>query len=133
MLLLDEVVELTPARARCLVRLRPDSPFMEDGRVRALVALEYMGQAAAACAGAQARLAGGSPSVGLLLGTRALELAVEYFTEGDTLTVDAERVAEDERVSSFRCRLHRGEALAAEAVLSVLLVPGRAARAEGPP
>lgn len=123
MLLLDEVLECSPGRARCAVRLGPDSPFMEAGRVRALVALEYMGQAAAACAGLRARQGGGAPVAGLLLGTRELSLAVEHFTVGDALTVEAEAVAEDERISSFRCRVLRGEALAAEAVLNVLLLP----------
>lgn len=125
MLLLDEVLECSPGRACCRVRLRPDSPFMEAGRVRALVALEYMGQAAAACAGAQAREAGGAPRIGLLLGTRELTLAVEHFSAGDALVVEAERLAEDERLCSFRCRVLRGEALAAQATLNVLLLdPG---------
>jgi predicted hotdog family 3-hydroxylacyl-ACP dehydratase len=123
MLLLDELLELGPGRARCAVRLRPDSPFMEDGRVRALVSLEYMGQAAA-CAGAPAHAAGGAAAGGLLLGTRELTLAVEHFRAGDELRVEAERLSGDERISSFRCRVLRGGALVAEATLSVLRAPG---------
>lgn len=123
MLLVDELVECVPGRARGRVHLRPDSPFMEAGRVRALVALEYMGQTAAACAGLRARQGGGAPAIGLLLGTRELTLAVDHFTAGDTLTVEAEQAAEDERISSFRCRVLRGEEVAAEAVLTVLLQP----------
>lgn len=122
MLLLDELLEWTPGRARCAVRLRPDSPFMEDGRVRALVSLEYMAQAAAACAGADARggEGGGEGSArGLLLGTRELTLAVEHFQAGDELVVDAERASADEQVTSFRCQVRRGQALVARAVLSV--------------
>ncbi len=96
MLLLDELLEYAPGRARCAVRLRPDSPFMEGGRVRALVSLEYMGQAAAACAGMQARDGGGAPAGGLLLGTRELRLAVEHFQAGDALVVDAEHISGDD-------------------------------------
>jgi predicted hotdog family 3-hydroxylacyl-ACP dehydratase len=118
MLLLDELLEWTPGRARCAVRLRPDSPFMEDGRVRALVSLEYMAQAAAACAGADAR-GGEGNARGLLLGTRELTLAVEHFQAGDELVVEAERASADEQVTSFRCQVRRGEALVARAVLSV--------------
>jgi predicted hotdog family 3-hydroxylacyl-ACP dehydratase len=125
MLLVDELLECSPGRARAAVRLRADSPFMEAGRVRALVAIEYMGQTAAACAGLLARTSGGAPSVGLLLGTRELSLEVEHFHAGDTLTVEAERVAADERISSFRCQVRRGDALVAAAVLNVLLLaPG---------
>ncbi len=119
MLLLDELVEWAPGRARCAVRLRPDSPFMEDGRVRALVSLEYMAQAAAACAGMEARGGEGAARGGLLLGTRELSLAVAHFRAGDELMVEAERVSADEQVTSFRCQVHRGQELVARAVLSV--------------
>ncbi len=118
MLLLDHLLEYTPGRSRCAVRLRPDSPFMEGGRVRALVALEYMGQAAAACAGMEAR-GGGLAAGGLLLGTRELTLAIEHLRAGDELVVRAERLSGDDRVSRFRCQVHRGEELVAEAVLNV--------------
>lgn len=119
MLLLDEVLEWAPGRVRCALSLRPDSPFMEGGRVRALVALEYMGQAAAACAGMQARQGGGGPGPGLLLGTRELSLAVEHLRAGDALVVEAELASGDEKITSFRCRVHRGEELVAQALLSV--------------
>lgn len=121
MLLLDELVEHAPGRARCRVRLRPDSPFMEDGRVRAVVAIEYMGQAAAACAGLAARQGGRPPAPALLLGTRQLTLAVGHFAAGDELVVEAERRAEDDRISSFRCAVRRDGATVAEAVLNVYL------------
>jgi len=87
------------------------------------VSLEYMGQAAAACAGMQARQRGGAAAGGLLLGTRELSLAVEHFHAGDSLVVEAERVSGDDRVTQFRCRVRRGEQLAAEAVLSVFHAP----------
>jgi predicted hotdog family 3-hydroxylacyl-ACP dehydratase len=123
MLLLDELLERGPGRARCAVRLRPDSPFMEDGRVRALVSLEYMGQAAA-CAGPPSPGQAGAAGGGLLLGTRELTLAVEHFRAGDELVVEAERISGDERVSSFRCSVHREGARVAGATLSVLHAPG---------
>ena len=31
MLLLDEVIEVTPSLVRCLARIRPDSPFLDGG------------------------------------------------------------------------------------------------------
>jgi predicted hotdog family 3-hydroxylacyl-ACP dehydratase len=125
MVLLDELLDCEPGRARCRVRLRPDSPFMEDGRVRAVVALEYMGQTAAACAGFASRRDGRPPAPGLLLGTRELALAVSHFEAGDELVVEAEHLADGERISSFRCAVRRGGARVAEAVLSVYL-PGAA-------
>jgi len=126
MLLLDEVVESAPGLTRCAVRLRPDAPFMEGGRVRALVALEYMAQAAAACAGLRAGQAGRPPGGGLLLGTRELTLRVAHLSAGDALEVEARNLAEDGPLSSFRCRVRRGEELVAEAVLTVYLPAGEA-------
>lgn len=121
MILLDALLEWAPGRARCAVRLGPDSPFMEKGRVRAVVALEYMAQAAAACAGMEARQAGLEPGEGLLLGSRDLELRVGHFSAGDALEVLVEREAGDERLVSFRCRVRRGEENVAAAVLTIYL------------
>lgn len=133
MVLLDELVEHAPGRARCRVRLRPDAPFMENGRVRAVVAIEYMGQAAAACAGLAAREGGRPPAPGLLLGTRELTLAVGHFEAGDELEVEAEHLAEDDRISSFRCAVRRAGATVAEAVLTVYLPAGGGSSPEETP
>jgi predicted hotdog family 3-hydroxylacyl-ACP dehydratase len=104
---------------------------MEAGRVRALVALEYMGQAAAACAGMAARAGGRRPAAGLLLGTRELTLSVSHFAAGDVLSVDAERLVQEGGLASFRCEVRRGEERVAGAVLTVFL-PDEAAPAARP-
>jgi len=119
MILLDELLEFAPGRARCAVRLRPDSPLVEGGRVRALVCVEYMAQAVAAYAGMMSRAAGAPPRIGFLLGTRELRLSTGFLRAGDALTVDAEHVFGDDRIGSFRCRVWRGEEKVAEATLSV--------------
>jgi len=121
MLLLDELLEVGPGFARCAVRVREDSVFVAEGRVRAVVALEYMGQAAAALAGFASREGGGRPAAGLLLGTRELTLRVPSFEVGDELIVDVKEEYKDERLSSFRCRVRRGGETVAEAVLNVRL------------
>ena len=121
MLLLDEVLSWAPGRARCGLTLRPDSPFVQAGRVRAVVALEYMGQAMAALAGLEARAAGQPPRVGLLLGTRELALSVGHLAVGDALEVDVERLHEDGNAAQFRGTVLRTGAVVATAVLSVYL------------
>ena len=123
MLLLDELLEAGPGFARCAVRLREDSPFVENGRVRALWALEYMGQAAAALAGLEARAKGSRPRNGFLLGTRELTLAVPSFEVGDELLVEVVEEYRDDRLSSFRGRVRRAGETVAEAVLNVRLSP----------
>ena len=81
MILLDELLEFTPGRVRCAVRLRPDSPLIEGGKVRALVCVEYMAQAVAAYAGMVSRTAGQPPRIGFLLAPPYFPLGVG---SGDT-------------------------------------------------
>ncbi len=119
MILLDEMVEYGAGRARCAVRLRPDSPLVEDGRVRSLVAIEYMAQAVAAYAGMRSRARGEAPHLGFLLGSREVTLAVEHFRTGDALEIEVEHVFGDEQLGSFRCAVRRDGETVAEAVLSV--------------
>ncbi|HYD39829.1 MAG TPA: 3-hydroxylacyl-ACP dehydratase [Anaeromyxobacter sp.] len=119
MILVDRLLAWTPGRATCEVVLGPDAPFVQDGRVRALVAIEYMAQSVAAYAGMKERQRGEKPSIGLLLGSRDLRLEVSHFTVGERLTVEVEHVFGDERLGSFRCRVLRGSEIVAEASLNV--------------
>lgn len=121
MVLLDELVAWRPGWARCAVRLHPGSPFMEGGRVRAVVALEYMAQAIAACAGMEARQSGRRPGSGFLVGARDLELSVAHLSAGDALEVEVEHLQGDERLASYRCRVRRGQEPVAAAVVNVFL------------
>jgi predicted hotdog family 3-hydroxylacyl-ACP dehydratase len=107
MLLLDAVTCHEPGHARCLVALREDSPFVEGGRVGAIVAIEYMAQAVAAYAGLQGRAAGQPPRIGLLLGTRELRLLVRDLAAGDVLDVDVRHVFGDAQLGTFQCTVER--------------------------
>ena len=124
MLLLDEVLSFEPGRARCRLTVRADSPLVQAGRVRAVVALEYMGQAMAALGGLEARAAGQPPHVGFLLGTRELALAVGHFSVGDTLEVDVERLHQEGSAAQFRGTVARRGVPVATAVLSVYFPDG---------
>jgi predicted hotdog family 3-hydroxylacyl-ACP dehydratase len=124
MILVDEMLDYAPGYARCVVRLRPDSLFVENGRVRALVAVEYMAQSVAAYAGMKSRRNGEPPSIGFLLGSRELTLAVDHFRAGDTLVVDVEHVFGDDQLGSFRCTVRRDEVIVAEAMVNVYQTNG---------
>jgi predicted hotdog family 3-hydroxylacyl-ACP dehydratase len=124
MILVDEMLDYAPGHARCVVRLRPDSLFVENGRVRALVAVEYMAQSVAAYAGMKSRRHGEPPSIGFLLGSRELKLAVDHFRAGDTLVVDVEHVFGDDQLGSFRCTVWRDEEIVAEAMVNVYQTNG---------
>ncbi len=119
MILIDEVVEAAEGRIAARVTLRPASPFVEDGRVPAIVAIEYMAQTIGAYAGLRARAAGGAPKIGFLLGTRELALEVDAFAVGDELRIEALHVWGDEQIGSFRCEVLRAGRTLASALVNV--------------
>jgi len=125
MILLDEVVAFDGAGVRCRVTIRPGSMFVDHGRVPAIVALEYMAQAAAAHAGLEGQSRGEGPRVGYILGTRELSLEVDDFEVGDELVVEARRLEGDERLVRFRCIVTRQGERVASADLNVLRGHGK--------
>jgi predicted hotdog family 3-hydroxylacyl-ACP dehydratase len=123
MILIDELIASEPDRVCCRLTIRPDSLFVNDGRVRAAVALEYMAQAVGVYAGLRACAAGRPIEIGYLIGTRELTLARDHFQVGDELLVDAEQVWGEERLGSFRCAVRCSGQVVAEAVLNVYRDP----------
>ncbi len=119
MVLVDEVVDAADGRVAARVTLRPDSPFVEDGRVPAVVAIEYMAQTIGTYAGLRARAAGRPPRIGFLLGTRDLTLEVDAFAVGDELRIEARHVWGDEQIGSFQCEVLRGGRTLASALVNV--------------
>ena len=70
MCLLDRVIDAGDEHLVAEVTIRADDLFADGGAVGAWVGIEYMAQAVAAWAGWRARVQGGAPKIGLLLGTR---------------------------------------------------------------
>ena len=119
MILLDRIdAELTDGLV-CSVTLRADSPFVEDGAVPGVVALEYMAQTVAAFAGLRATRESRTVRVGYLIGARTVAFHVESFRAGDALVVRAERTWGDDALGTFDVTVTAGGRLAAEATLSV--------------
>ena len=106
MLLIDEVLSY---EADSIVARATVSP----AGMPAWIGLELMAQAAAACAGMEARLGGSAPRRGMLVGCRAYRAASPSFS--GVLEIRASRTASDENgFSLFDCRVtsSSGEALA---------------------
>ena len=119
MILLDELISFSGEKATGRVILREDSPLVEDGRVSALVAIEYMAQSIGLLTGVIAHARKHPIQVGYLLGTRTLELGVDHFSVGDELLVDVERLFGEDELGVFQCAVRRGGEVVASATLNV--------------
>ncbi len=91
MRLLDAAIEGDEESLSARVEIRADSLFFDGAGVGAWVGIEYMAQAIAAWAGWRARLAGGAPRIGFLLGSRSYRCARPRFLLGEILIVEARR------------------------------------------
>lgn len=118
MLLIDELVHCDEHTVTCTLTVRAGTPFVHQGRVPAMISLEYFAQSVAALYAYLHRDHPGGGH-GKLLGTRDLELIVDYFHVGDTLTVTGHELWHDEQLAQFRCELHRGRDRLAAAAISV--------------
>ncbi|HEY3452072.1 MAG TPA: hypothetical protein VGK67_37275 [Myxococcales bacterium] len=117
MILIDEVVEYAFPHAAVRLKIRPDSMFVEDGKVPALVALEYMAQALGIIVGYQSLARGEPIRIGFLLGTRELSLEIDHFDVGDELLAEADHLFGDRVLGSFKCTVsRRGQVVASAQV-----------------
>ncbi len=119
MILIDELVHWDAHEVVCSVTLRDDAPFVADGRAPALVSIEYFAQAVAAFYGYLSRNSR-QFTMGMLLGTRELELRTDYLHVGDVLTVTGHEQWSGGGLAQFRCELLRGPEVLALASISVL-------------
>ena len=119
MILIDELVHFDEREVVCSVTVRDGAPFVADGRVPALISLEYFAQTVAAYYGYLSRNTH-QFTMGMLLGTRELELHTDFFRVGDALTVTGNELWNGGQLAQFRCELLRGPERLALASISVL-------------
>jgi predicted hotdog family 3-hydroxylacyl-ACP dehydratase len=125
MVLLDRCLSISPERFEAEVTLAAESPFCVGHRVGAWVGIEYMAQAVAAFAGAEAIAAGLPVKVGFLLGSRHYESRVPYFYVGSHLRVAVKKVlAEENGLGALDCQIYIDGSLEAQvqATLTVFQV-----------
>lgn len=120
MSLLSRIIEANEHQVVAEVDVEPDSPFAADRAMPAWVGVEYMAQTIAAWSGERARQRGGSPRIGLLLGTRQYKVTRPGFPFGSTLRVQARcELMGDNGLGSFRCTIALDGTEVASALLSV--------------
>jgi len=123
MVLLDRALSYDETTLIAEVEIRPESVLCADGGVPAWVGIEYMAQAVAAHAGFKARLDGGLPSVGYLLGTRSYRSSLSSFPVGATLRIHIRALFTETGLGAFACRIDMdGEV--ASATINVYQPPG---------
>jgi predicted hotdog family 3-hydroxylacyl-ACP dehydratase len=124
MVLLDSVSHFERKSIACKLLIRRDTPFARDGRVHAVVSLEYMAQAAAAWAGMKFKLDGQQQHQrGFLVSVPSMRLHVSHFSVGDELTVRARCEIHASSSAKFNCQIERGQDVVAEAELMVVSEP----------
>lgn len=95
MILIDRVVSVSEEYFEAEVILRSDSLFCDGTAVDAWVGIEYMAQAVAAYAGAEALAAGTPIKTGFLLGTRSYSSRTPRFAVGAVLRIGVKKVLHD--------------------------------------
>ena len=123
MVLLDEILSYDQSSLCAALTVRGDGLLFGDNQtVPAWVGIEYMAQTIGVYAGIQAKQTGQPIRLGFLLGTRRYESNVPCFKVGSRLTVDVEKILQDEQLAVFECRLN-GENVDITAMLNVYQPP----------
>lgn len=130
MLLVDELVEWSETKALVRATIRAGGPFVTGERMPATILLEYMAQAIAVANGMADRMRGRSSSeVGLLLGTRELDLHVDALAVGDTLELRVACEYSDDKLARYACTAERAGELVARATINVMVTSAAELRA----
>jgi predicted hotdog family 3-hydroxylacyl-ACP dehydratase len=104
--LLSSVLEHDDDATTCAITVGEAFPFpLAQGRVPALVGLEYMAQCIAVHGALHARAEKEAAPIGLLLGARDVDVRTEGFWPGQSLEVTARRVWGEHRFFIFDCSL----------------------------
>lgn len=123
MMLLDRVTSYDDEQIVCEYQVKADAAFVDQGRVDAVVALEYMAQTIAAYVGLKRRADQLLPRIGYLISARELTLRADHFCVGDQLRIEAQRLWGEQELGHFRCRVLKESHELAVGQLSVYQPP----------
>ncbi len=124
MILIDALLSYEQQKGVCEVTIKPTSAFYDDARqgVPSYIGVEYMAQAIAAFAGANALDEGGSVEIGYLLGSRKYQPNTAWFERGARLEISVERLYEEASgLRVFQCQIHQQDSLLVDAKINVFL------------
>lgn len=108
MILIDEILSYDEDTCSCAVTISSSSPFFcaEAQGVPTYIGSEYMAQAIAAFAGAQALDKNEQVSIGFLLGSRKFKTTLPYFAKNQKISILVKELyREDSGLRVFDCQL----------------------------
>lgn len=109
MLLLDALLEHGETDVACEKTFREGDPFVAEGRVTALVAIELFAQAAAAHFAYSSVVRGDASASGALLGARRIELLSPSYAVGERLVVRARQLGLMPPAAQYECTVARDD------------------------
>lgn len=122
MVLLDRIIDCDEQGLTAELAVRGDGLLCDGPTVPAWTGIEYMAQTIAAYVGMKAKLANEPIRLGFLLGTRFYNSNVAAFKVGATLTIQVEKIIQDDGLGVFECRI-LGEGVDITANLNVYQPP----------
>jgi len=104
MCLLDKVLKKTDDEVVCIVTINESSLFLEKGKVDSWIGIEYMAQCVSVHAGFVALHQNKATPIGLLLGSRCVDIKIDAFLLHQSLQVTSKKIWQGEDVTaSFAC------------------------------
>ena len=123
MLLVDEVVHHEGLRVICRATIRDEMPFVRDGAVPVLLALELFAQAACSLVALLATRRGVTMQSGAFLGTRSVTFHTDVLRVRDVVDIHCEEKMAVGRTAQVECRLVREGQTLAEGAINVMAGP----------
>jgi predicted hotdog family 3-hydroxylacyl-ACP dehydratase len=108
MVLIDAITQYDDESAVCTVKITEQSLFFdaEQQAVPSYIGVEYMAQAIAALAGAEALDAGLKVEIGFLLGSRKYQPTTPWFKLASELQINVRRLYEESSgLGVFQCQI----------------------------
>lgn len=105
MIQLERLVDWSPGRAECAVRVAATSRFVADGMLETVHLLEHMAQTVAVCLGYEAYRGGEPARVGMIVACRELRACVPRIPVGSALRIRVARVRGNDSTSQFDCEV----------------------------
>ena len=106
MLLLDQLVTVTEKGCIAKLKITEQLPFMQAEGLPSWVGIEIMAQTIAMYGGVEQRLNGNEPKLGFLLGAKKFDMAQEFFTVGEQLTVEIQlSFLNRQKIGMFDCKI----------------------------